>query len=539
MKEQTRFSTQADALLTETYPASGPGAAVLVQKDDQIWLRKGYGLANIELNVPIEPDMYFRLGSITKQFTALAILMLFEQGKLDLQDEITRFLPDYPTRGEKITIEHLLTHTSGIPSYTEQLEWLSMWRKDMTSAEIIELTRDKPLDFKPGEKFAYNNTGYVMLGAVIEKLGGMPYAQCVQKNIFEPLGMVSSHYDDPIHLIPGRVSGYSRQGDQIVNAGYLSMTQPHAAGALASTVDDMARWNSGILAGKIVKIETLQKAFQSYKLTDGRKTSYGYGWAICDYEGWTFIEHGGGIHGFSTHAISVPAEKLFLVVLTNCEVPKPSPEIIALRLAGLALGKPYQEPTPIEIDGTILKEYTGVYKVDETARRYITQEGKKLYSQRTGGMRIELNAYTPDKFFTKDSPSHFHFQRDENNLVIGMELVGRFGPAEPAPRVDEPLPEPRHGIDLDPTSLGIYTGVYELAPGANIIVRTEAGHLQVNAPGEDKFFNLLAETPQKLFLDEAEINFEFDFPGSGEPASRLTLHQGGKSYPCNRVEGMT
>ena len=183
---------QMDELLSLTYLPGRPGASVIVAQDGQALLRKGYGLANMELNLPVEPYMVFRLGSITKQFTAAGVLMLLEQGRLSLQDEITRYLPDYPTQGRKITIHHLLTHTSGIKSYTEMPEWLPLWRKDMTVDDIIALFKDQPMDFEPGEKFLYCNSGYILLGAIIEKLSGIRYADFIKQNIFDRLDMLHS-----------------------------------------------------------------------------------------------------------------------------------------------------------------------------------------------------------------------------------------------------------------------------------------------------------------------------------------------------------
>src|SRR5215216_3458781 len=187
--------SEIDALLQAAYQPNEPGAAVIALKDQQPVFRKGYGLANLELHVPITPDTVFRLASVTKQFTAVAILMLMEQGKLALQDPITRFLPDYPTHDHTITVEHLLTHTSGIRSYTDMPEWPPLWRKDFSVGELIDSFKDQPMQFAPGTRWAYNNSGYVLLGAIIEQLSGLSYAQFVQQHIFEPLGMRQSYYD--------------------------------------------------------------------------------------------------------------------------------------------------------------------------------------------------------------------------------------------------------------------------------------------------------------------------------------------------------
>ena len=230
MTEQ--ISEQIDQMFVEIYPDDQPGAAVIVTQNGETLFRKGYGLANLELGVKVEPEMIFRLGSITKQFTAVAILMLQEEGKLQVQDEITRYLPDYPVGERKITIEHLLQHTSGIKSYTDMVEWLPLWRKDMSVQELIDLFKEQPFDFEPGEQFRYDNSGYILLGAIIEALSGSSYADFIQEWIFKPLGMQHSLYDNPELILPGRVSGYSKGLNGLINAPYLSMTQPYAAGSL-------------------------------------------------------------------------------------------------------------------------------------------------------------------------------------------------------------------------------------------------------------------------------------------------------------------
>ena len=181
-----------DSMLTALYPAAEPGAAILVARDGQVLMRKAYGAASVELGVPLRPEHVFRLGSITKQFTAVALLMLVDEGKVALDDEITRFFPDYPTHGHRITVEHLLTHTSGIQSYTGMPAYVAGMRRDLTTDQLIEMFRDQPMEFAPGERWNYNNSGYALLGAIIEKASGMPYADFLRTRIFEPLGMRSS-----------------------------------------------------------------------------------------------------------------------------------------------------------------------------------------------------------------------------------------------------------------------------------------------------------------------------------------------------------
>lgn len=425
-----------DNLVQETYKPAEPGAAVIVVKDGEIIFRKGRGMANLEFGVPIEPDMVFRLGSITKQFTVVAILMLAEQGKLALDDFITKFLPDYPTHDHLITIEHLLTHTSGIKSYTDMPECPPLWRKDLTVQELIDFFKYQPMQFAPGKRWAYNNSGYILLGAIIEKVSGQTYEQFIQQNIFDPLGMKQSYYDSPLRVIPRRVAGYEKGLEGNCNADYLSMTQPYAAGALASTVDDLAIWDSALYTEQLLKQETLRQAFISHRLTDGSSTAYGYGWAISEYKGHLLIEHGGSIHGFRTHAIRMPDDRVFVAVLSN--IGNADSERLAFKIAALVIGQPYNEPTPVELNPEVLVRYEGDYKINASEERRITREGNRLFSQRGQGQPVELVPQSTNEFFFMDmSLYHLRFVSDANEVVIAVEMRGRSGIPEIARKVDE------------------------------------------------------------------------------------------------------
>jgi CubicO group peptidase (beta-lactamase class C family) len=533
MATENSLFQQMDELLSTTYPPEKPGASAIVVKNGQVLLRKGYGLANLELNVAMKPEMVFRLGSITKQFTAVCILMLLEQGFLDLQDEITRFLPDYPTQGRKITIEHLLTHTSGIKSYTDIAEWLTLWRKDMSVDELIAFFKDQPMDFEPGEQFLYNNSGYILLGAIIEKISGIAYADYVQQHIFDRLGMAHSLYDDTARLVPGRVAGYARGVDGFVNSAYLSMSQPYAAGSLASNVDDLARWDTALYTEILVKQATLDKAFQSYQLKDGELTSYGYGWGIGEYEGHQFIEHGGGINGFTTGATRVPDFHLYAAVLANLEAATPDPSALAFRLATIGIGKPWVEPTPISISEEELDAYLGVYQINTREERIVTREGTRLFSQRTGGARFEVFPIAPDIFFVKEAMDRFVFTRNATGQVDGMQLVRRIGPSEAASRTDKPLPSMRSSIKLPDELLGRYTGIYEIAPGMTFTISLADGQLSLLAPGQEKL-PLLAESPESLFTPTVDITLIFKLNDLNQ-VKEVVLHQGAQNLPVKKL----
>lgn len=297
---------EINQLLSHLYPPDAPGAAVIVVKDGETLFKRGYGLVNLEHNIPVTPETVFRVGSVTKQFTAVSILMLAEEGKLALDDPIEKFLPAYPTHGHTITIEHLLTHTSGIKSMTSLPELWEETGKDFKTEQLIEKFKFKPMDFAPGTRFLYNNSGYFLLGAVIEKISGLAFEAFLQERIFDPLGMKQTYGYTAMRIIPQRASGYDKAEQGYQNCPYLSMTIPGAAGVMMSTVGDLALWDASLYTEKLLPFTALQKAWTSYRLNDGSSTYYGYGWGIEQFQGLQWIRHGGGIHGFVCDALRIP-----------------------------------------------------------------------------------------------------------------------------------------------------------------------------------------------------------------------------------------
>jgi CubicO group peptidase (beta-lactamase class C family) len=431
------LSTAINQDMEKMFKANEPGAAVIVVKNGQVVFRKGYGMANMELGVAIEPDMIFRIGSITKQFTAVSILMLMEQGKLSLSDEITKFLPDYPTQGHKITVEHLLTHTSGIKSYTGMAEWRPLWRKDLKLTELIDIFKNQPMEFAPGEKWNYNNSAYVLLGAIIEKVSGQSYADFVEKNIFAPLGMNQSFYDNTQRIIPRRAAGYSRNAGKFVNAEYLSMSHPHAAGSLMSTVDDLAKWDAALYTEKLVKQESLKKAWTAFVLNDGKPTTYGYGWGVNALQGMQMLTHSGGINGFTCDAVRLPESKVYVAILTNREGGVGN---LAKKFAVLASGKEWQEPVALsaataapvsKIAPAALDRLIGEYELMPNFILTITKEGDKLMGQATGQSKLELQPESETKFVIPQVGAQIEFVVEDGKATsLTLHQGGQKLPAK-------------------------------------------------------------------------------------------------------------
>lgn len=343
--EQKALAERINNQIAPLFKANQPGATIIVTRDGITLFRQAYGMADVATGRPMTPDTAMRIASITKQFTATGILMLADEGKLALGDNINKFLPDYPSEGKKITIENLLTHTSGIKNYTSDPAFGEKMSTDQTVSQMIDSFKNAPLQFEPGTRYSYSNSGYVLLGAIIEKVSGLSYAKFVEQRIFVPLGMSNSAYAGHQRGIALHAEGYTRSSDGV---GFepgkpISMTLPYAAGALVSTVDDLALWDAAVSVGKLLKPATQQQALTAYVLADGTSVPYGYGWSVRNTGATPMQSHGGGIPGFSTYAMRLPDKKLYVAVLTNADSGLPGAEMIALKAATIAVGSDYAE----------------------------------------------------------------------------------------------------------------------------------------------------------------------------------------------------
>ena len=511
-----------DEIISAQYKPAEPGAAVLLAKEGKIIYRKAFGMADLELGVPMKPEMVFEIGSMTKQFTAVSILMLMEQGKLTLEDDITKYIPDYPTQGYKITIHHLLTHISGIKSYTSMEEWYPILRKDLQPLELIDIFKNQPMDFAPGEKFLYNNSAYILLGYIIEKASGQTYETFIQENIFRPLELNNTYYGSHTLIIPNRASGYQKEGDGFMNAEYLSLTQPYAAGSIMSNVDDLLKWQMAITENKLVKPETIQKAFTNYTLNNGSPIHYGYGWFLNEINGSPTIEHGGGIFGYTTNGIWLPKEKVCLLMLTNRD--DIQPDNISVRLAAIAIGKPYDENLEaFPVTSDILQSYTGVYDFEDGATRTITFEDGKLFSQRTGSRKMHIIPVSENSFRYEDSFSTIEFFKGEKG-IIEANFSNRVEKYK-GYKTDRVI-QTRQAISLEPAQMEPFTGIYDIQPGFALTITLESGHLMAQATGQEKF-EIFPETPAKFFLTVVDAQIEF-FKNDTGAVEYLILYQAGQ-----------
>lgn len=520
-----------DQILREVFPdAEGPGGTALLVKDGEVLYHKAFGLANLELDVAMRPDYIFRIGSITKQFTASAILKLMEEGKLSLQDDITKFIEDYPTHGHTITVEHLLTHTSGIRSYTGLPKWTAEERKrDFTPKEMVDYFKNEPMDFAPGEQYRYNNSAYFLLGYIIEIVSGKTYAEYIHEHFFEPLGMEHSFYGNTSRIIEGRAAGYQQTNDQYKNADFLSMTQPYAAGSLLSNVTDLYTWYGAVMEGKVLSEESLAKAHATYHLNSGKPTGYGYGWGVGNVRGSPSISHGGGINGYLTASIYLPEEKVFAAVFSNCNCHPPGPS--AAKIAALAIGKPF-EWERIDMAAHILKFYEGVYESEYGDQQIITFEDGQLYAMRSGGAKSPVFPYGKDKFVFEDNLVTLTFNRNRRG-AIGSVTIHSLGLPTTWNRTDKEIPR-RESIELEAEMLDKYVGNYQLSADFKVRIFRKGEKLFAQPTGQERA-EMLAEAPHKFFLKTEDVRIHFHLDDAGE-VTGLTILQGGEEYKAEKVE---
>jgi CubicO group peptidase (beta-lactamase class C family) len=319
-------------MLSKYFKPGEPGASVIVSQRGAVLFRKAYGLANTETNAPLQPEFPLRTGSVTKQFTAAAIMLLAEQGKLSLADELGKYFPEYPEPGRHVTIENLLTHTSGIRNYTELPQFSVRLTRDVSPDDAIAFFKDAPMQFQPGHRFSYSNSNYFLLGRIVEKVSGISYQDFMQQQIFRPLQMYSTEIETATSPV-ATVIGYTRERRGIIKSPFYSMSWPFAAGAMRTSVDDLVRWDHATRIGALLRRASWERMAKDFTLSDGGHTGYGYGWFIRRFRGNDALEHGGDIGGFSADTWRFPKEQIFIAVLANNDSHEPAPDAIAEKIA--------------------------------------------------------------------------------------------------------------------------------------------------------------------------------------------------------------
>lgn len=377
-----------------------PGVSIAIVRNGRTVLAKGYGFADLENDVAATPQTVYRIGSVTKQFTAAAIMRLKEQGKLSLDDTLQTFFPNYPAQGNRVTVRNLLNHTSGIRSYTSMgPKWQRLMRLDMAPDSMLALFAPEPFDFKPGDEWRYDNSGFFLLGMIIERLSGKTYGQYLQDEFFTPLHLTGTYYCEQAPIIKHRAEGYTpRPGGTFANAAPLSMTQPYAAGSLCSTVTDLAAWTIALSSGKVVSPASYKQMTTPDTLNNGKPLTYGFGLGTGTLGGHRQVSHNGGINGFISELHHYPDDSLITVVLTNVEgnVAPTLERLVARKALGIV------DLPAVPVNAAELARLAGAYAVGDTRVR-VAVDGGRLTLQVGPGPAMALKHVGNGRFVDADN----------------------------------------------------------------------------------------------------------------------------------------
>ncbi|HLU11058.1 MAG TPA: serine hydrolase [Oceanobacillus sp.] len=416
----SKIGSELDAL-AQAYTAHGKFAgAALVARKGEILLKKGYGLANREHNVPNTPQTVFRIGSMSKPFTAIAIMQLVEAGQLSLDDTVSKFLPDFPN-GERITVHHLLSNRSGIRDYILMPEYQTIKKQRVTTEQVIALFRNEPLLFEPGTQFSYSNGNWVLLGYILEKLTSKSYEAAIRERIFDPVGMRNSGAEWEKPLIQHRANGYDDTGAGYANAELHDDTTMHGAGALYSTVEDLYKWDRALYGETLLKQATLQQMFAPIS------ESYGYGWELHTLHGRRAIGHSGGMPGYASNIARFIDDDVTVIVASNVG----GSAVLQLTegLSAVVFGAPYETPSArpfVSVDPAILADYVGNYSVTFYGRTSImefTLENDHLVLAIRGLPTSIVSAYSDTTFYARPKGDvEMTFVRDASGQVNTIEM---------------------------------------------------------------------------------------------------------------------
>ena len=433
--DRATLERKIDELLAAHMKVNGFTGSVLLASHGQPEFAKGVGYANVEWQIPNAANTRFRIGSMTKQFTSMLVMQLREQGKIRLEDSVCIYVTPCPDAWKSVTIHHLLTHTSGIPTYTAIASWRETNMVPKTIDQMVAVFRDLPLQWTPGEKYAYDNSGYFLLGVVIEKAAGKKYEQALQDMILTPLGLSDTGYDWSRTIIPRRASGYSGRGATMENAPALDMQQPYAAGALYSTVDDLLKWDQALYTDRLLPAAARRLMWTPFK------ENYAYGWIVPEpapgvFGGHRRVFHTGGINGFSSIIVRLPEPNVTVIILANND--KANPSAIARDVAAIYYGQPYTIPAEraaATIDPAVLGRYVGKYELAPGFVITITREGNSLMAQATGQGKFEIFPDSETSFFAKVTELTVAFVKDAGGKVTQLMLT-QGGGTRPAKRID-------------------------------------------------------------------------------------------------------
>ena len=529
---ETSLEEEATKRLREATAGDTSGVAVLIARDGKIVFQGGFGLADIAKKTPITPETKFRIGSITKQFTAAAVLRLAEQGKLSLDDTLDKFYPDFPG-GKEVHVRQLMTHTSGLHSYTEKPEFMGRVKDPIEPAKLIEWFKDDKPDFAPGKGFHYNNSAYFLLGEIVAKVSGKSFAEHLKETIFDPLEMKDSGIYVNSAPPSGMANSYSFTDGKLDPALDWDMSWAGGAGAIYSTVGDLYRWNEAIFGGKVLSEASLKAATTPVELppnVDGM--NYGYGLMMLEVKRLPAVGHGGGLNGWSTYLVRLPEQKCTVVVLSNAlpQPPKLSPAGIAHGMAAQLLKDEIAKLPPLVEDKTIdpktFTDFVGRYDY-QSAIMTVTVEEDGLFAQITGQPKNRIFPKAKDAFFWKDVDAEVTFLRDEKGKVnAGRHSQG--GNTFKAARF------PDDAIQLTAEQVEPFVGQYRYGLLAVMTVTRDGSQLFAQLTGQPKYpIFPKSETEFEWRVVPAKAQF---VKGEDGKVTKVVHHQNGASFDAPKIK---
>ena len=503
-----------------------PGVAVLVGQNGKVLFAKGYGLADVEHKVAITPETKFRIGSITKQFTAALILKLQEEGKLSVTDKLSKYIPDFP-RGGEVTLAHLLTHTSGIPDYERNEGFRESITTAITIGDLVKSFQNDPYDFDPGRKWQYSNSGYVLLAYIIEKVTGNSYEDFLRKTFLIPLHMSNTGVHRSDAAPKNAALGYQRSGGKFKRSVNADLSRYPGAGAIHSTVEDLFLWNEGIFNGKVVSEASLKAAFTPVK-TDGNivaEDGYGFGWFVTAFRGSQEIQHSGSLPGFSSYLMRLQKEKFTVVVLTN--VVPGIPGDLAHRATEFYLGEqlaPRYTNKRFTITAKALDAIAGYYDYDEDVLK-VTVDGGKAYVELSERSVFEIFPKSETEFFYKVGDGQITFVNDESGKVV-KAIHFRSGHTTNAPRMDVFL--------VDTESLDAILGKYDYGEDGKLTVTRDGDEVFAQFTGQPKS-PIYPKSATEFFwrMVDAQITFVKDASGK---VTKAIHQQDGEKTDAKKIE---
>ena len=506
-----------------------PGASVLVAQNGDIVYQKGFGYADIEKKIPVTPDTKFKIGSVSKQFTAVAILKLQEEGRIKTDDKLSKYIPDFP-RGNEVTIYQLLTHTSGIHDYNSA-PGLDV-SKPVTPQALLDIIKKFPYDFNPGERYLYNNSGYFILGYIVSELSGKTLGEYLNETFFKPLGMGNTGIYETNSVLNNEAQGYSINGETVKKADFQEMSWTLGVGSIYSTTIDLYKWNEAIFNGKVLSDATLKTTFTQAVLNSGAKVDYGFGWFLITNRGFKFIQHSGGVSGFSAYLERQPENNLTVCVLLNS---LPSPEGIQPVLNGQAISefilrdKMEKQSIASEaiVSETILKKYVGRYNYGQGMAMWVTLKDKQLFGQMTMMEASPLTPISENEFYFKARNAKIKFVTDTSSIVDRL-FQYQNGEFYEATRLKDETP-----VKINPDFFDKLTGKYDFGNNYVIDIVKENGKLFVLTPYMPKY-ELLPTSELDYFAMEVASTISFILNTEGK-AESLTSTFDGMILPAKRL----